>query len=154
MSVDVSEQVTVAATPDEVYRAVADPRRMTRWSPECFAVWVRPQKTGQPVRFVGFNRRGFYVWFTSCTITLARPGEEFGFAVAAFGQPVAFWGYKFAAVPAGTKVTEYFEDRRRGAGMVLGRIFTGKVAKDRPAANRENIRTTLDALKRELDPAA
>jgi len=34
---------------------------------------------------------------------------------------------------------------------VLGRIFTGRVANDRPAANREGMRTTLARLKRELE---
>jgi hypothetical protein len=34
---------------------------------------------------------------------------------------------------------------------VLGRVFTGKAARNRPELNREGMRTTLARLKRELE---
>jgi hypothetical protein len=55
------------------------------------------------------------------------------------------------AVPAGTEVTEHWLDRRGQGARVLGRLFTGRVANDRPQANREGMRTTLARLKRELE---
>ncbi|MGH8837163.1 MAG: hypothetical protein ACRDWG_19535 [Actinomycetes bacterium] len=54
----------------------------------------------------------------------------------------------------GTEVTEYWLDRRSRGAFVLGRIFTGRVAYDRPAANREGMRTTLARLKGELEGGA
>jgi hypothetical protein len=154
---EVTESVTVAVAPDAVYRAVSDVRRMGRWSPECFAVWVYSRRGGAPGRFVGWNRRGFYVWFTTCRVVVAEPAEEFAFDVTTFGMPVARWGYRFAAAAAdtdaGTEVTEYWQDRRSRGATVMGRIFTGRVTKDRPTANREGMRTTLARLKKELETA-
>jgi hypothetical protein len=132
-------------------RAVSDVRRMARWSPECFAVLVWSRKDGLPARFVGLNRRGPWVWFTTCHVVAARPGEEFAFDVTTFGMPVARWSYRMAAAGGGTEVTESWWDRRGRGAHVLGRVFTGKVANNRAEANREGMRTTLARLKRELE---
>ncbi|MET7423930.1 SRPBCC family protein [Dactylosporangium sp. NPDC005555] len=155
MADEVVERVTVAVGPEVVFRAVADVRRMARWSPECFAAWVLTRSEGLPGRFVGFNRRGAYVWFTTCRVVAAEPGAEFAFDVTTFGMPVARWGFRFAeGAGGGTEVTQYWIDRRARGAMVLGRIFTGKVAGARPAANRDGMRTTLARLKRELEGGA
>jgi uncharacterized protein YndB with AHSA1/START domain len=151
MPAEVAETVRIAAEPAEVYAAVSDVRRMARWSPECFAVWVLSRRAGVPARFVGFNRRGPFVWFTTCRVAVAAPGEEFAFDVTTFGMPVSRWGYRFAPVPGGTEVTEYWSDRRTRSARVLGRVFTGKAANHRPEVNRENMRATLARLKRELE---
>ena len=148
---EVSERITVQAEPAQVYRAVSDLHRMVRWSPECFAVWIWRRRSGTPARFVGFNRRGPFVWFTTCQVVAAEPAREFGFDVTTFGMPVSRWGYRMTPSDGGTEVTEYWLDRRSRGAFVLGRIFTGRVANDRPAANREGMRTTLARLKRELE---
>jgi hypothetical protein len=125
---------------------------MARWSPECFAVWVtRRRPDGLPDRFVGWNRRAGYIWFTTCKVTVADAGREFAFDVTSFGQPISRWGYRLTPSGDGTAVTEYWQDRRGRAGMRLGRIFTGKVANDRPTANRTNMAQTLARLKKELE---
>ena len=151
MPFDVAERVTVGVAPRTVYGAVRDVRQMARWSPECFATWVWSRRDGAAMRFVGFNRRGPFVWFTTCRVVADAPAEEFAFDVSTFGLPVSRWGYRFAAVPEGTEVTEYWLDRRTRGARVLGRIFTGRVANHRPEANREGIRTTLASLKRHLE---
>jgi Polyketide cyclase / dehydrase and lipid transport len=153
MAAEVAETVTVDAEPAEVYAAVADVGRMARWSPECFATWVWSKRDGRPAGFVGFNRRGALVWFTTCKVVVATPGEEFAFDVTAFGMPVSRWSYEVAAVPEGTALTERWLDRRSRGAYVLGRVFTGRVSGNRPEANREGIRTTLARLKRELESA-
>jgi len=68
MSTSVEEQIVVAAPPAEVFAAVADVRRMARWSPECFGVWVWRKKNGRPARFIGWNRNGPFIWFTACQV--------------------------------------------------------------------------------------
>jgi hypothetical protein len=148
---EVSERITVQAEPAQVYRAVSDLHRMVRWSPECFAVWIWRRRSGTPARFAGFNRRGPFVWFTTCRVVAAEPAREFGFDVTTFGMPVSRWGYRMTPSDGGTEVTEYWLDRRSRGAFVLGRIFTGRVANDRPAANREGMRTTLTRLKHELE---
>lgn len=151
MPAEVADSITIAVPPDNVYRAVSDVRRMGRWSPECFAVLVLSQKEGVPARFVGFNRRGLRVWFTTCRVVTAAHCSEFTFDVTAFGLPVARWTYRFAKVSGGTEVTESWEDRRTRGAHVLGRVFTGAVANNRLEANREGITATLDRLKAELE---
>jgi uncharacterized protein YndB with AHSA1/START domain len=152
---EVTEQITVSAPPADVYQAVSDVRRMARWSPECFATLVWSRRGGAPARFVGFNRRGWWVWFTTCRVVAAEPGREFAFRVTTFGMPVAQWSYELAPADGGTEVTERWLDQRGRGAHILGRIFTGKVATVRPQANREGMRVTLARLKRELEvPAA
>jgi hypothetical protein len=152
MADEVVERITVAAAPDVVFRAVADVGGMARLSPECFATWVLTRsKDGVPGRFVGFNRRRAYVWFTTCRVVVAEPGAEFAFDVTTFGMPVARWGFRLAGVDGGTEVTQYWRDQRVRGAMILGRIFTGKAAKTRPADNREGMRTTLTRLRQRLE---
>ena len=151
MPAEVAESVIVNAEPAEVYAAVSDPRRMARWSSECFATWVWSREDGRPRGFVGFNRRGPAVWFTVCRVAVDEPGEEFAFDVTTLGMPVARWSYRLAAVPEGTELTEHWSDRRNRGSHLLGRIFTGRVAANRAEVNREGMRTTLARLKRELE---
>jgi hypothetical protein len=133
---EVAERVTVAIPRHDAYHAVANVRRLVRWSPECFAYWVRSGRDGElGQRWVGFNRRGRYVWFTTSEVVVAVPGEEFAFDVSAFGQPVSRWGYRFAAVEGGTEITELL------AGPALrGRAGDGppvhRPGRGRPAAGQ------------------
>jgi len=143
----VSEEIVIAVPPAVAYAAVSDIKRMARWSPECFAVWT--YAGGK--RFIGWNRRGFYVWFTTCRVTADATDREYAFDVATFGLPVSRWGYRFAPVEGGTLITEYWEDRRTRGSFLLGRLFTGRVVHDRPAANRDGMRRTLARLKNDLE---
>ncbi|WP_327006063.1 SRPBCC family protein [Dactylosporangium sp. NBC_01737] len=152
MTDEVVERITVEVTPDTVFQAVSDVRRMAKWSPECFATWVLTRSADRvPERFVGFNRRKAYVWFTTCRVVVAEPGAEFAFDVTTFGLPVARWGFRLAPAGGGTDVSQYWIDQRVRGAMILGRVFTGKVAHARPEANREGMRVTLERLKRELE---
>ncbi|HZM81489.1 MAG TPA: SRPBCC family protein [Candidatus Limnocylindrales bacterium] len=148
----VSEDVEIAVSAQSAFDAVAA-LRFVRWSPECFAVWVwRRDRDGHPVRFVGWNRRGPFVWFTTCTVVASTPAEEFSFDVTTFGMPVARWTYRFAALPGdGARVTEEWTDRRGRGAWILGRVFTGRATKHRPEVNREGMRATLQRLKQELE---
>ncbi|MGH3699433.1 MAG: SRPBCC family protein [Pseudonocardiaceae bacterium] len=151
MSTPVEEHVVVGSPTAEAFAAVADVRRMVRWSPECFAVWVWRRKDGMPTRFIGWNKHGPFVWFTTCQVRVANPSVEFAFDVTAFGFPVARWGYRFSPAEGGTEVTEYWMDKRGRGATVLGRIFTGKSATMRSEINRDGMRKTLHRLKSELE---
>jgi len=151
MADEVQEQISVAVPPDEAYAAVSDVHRIAGWSPECFAVWVWRRQGSQPKRFVGWNRRGAYVWFTTCRVVAAEPGREFAFDVTTFGQPVSRWGYRLTPADEGTLITEYWQDQRNQVAVTLGRMFTGSVARQRPQANRAGMRQTLSRIKSELE---
>lgn len=104
-----------------------------------------------PTRFIGWNKHGPFVWFTTCQVRVANPSVEFAFDVTAFGFPVARWGYRFSPAEGGTEVTEYWMDKRGRGATVLGRIFTGKSATMRSEINRDGMRKTLHRLKSELE---
>ncbi|MET8625196.1 SRPBCC family protein [Kitasatospora sp. NPDC004669] len=140
------ESLEMPVPPDAVYAAVADVRQMRDWSPEVIWTWRRGR------RFTGFNRRAFWVWFTTCRIVIADPGREFAFDVTIFGLPVARWGYRMTPTAAGTLVTEYWNDHRRHGWRrritdMLGLVFTGTPAARRAARNREGMRITLSRLR-------
>lgn len=156
----VEESVPVAASPDEVYAAVSDLRRMPEWSPELFRVWVRDGgEITEGTRFVGFNRLGWRLWFTTCEVTTAIPGRAFAFRVTTFGMPVALWGYRVEGIgedAASSRLAEYWEDLRRdsrtaGFASLLGRVFTGVRAEDRAQLNRRGMRATLDRVRAALE---
>ncbi|MCS0638364.1 SRPBCC family protein [Streptomyces sp. LP05-1] len=153
---EVEESVFVGAAPERVYAAVADVRSMGRWSPECVAVrGVPPGPARAGARFIGFNRKGPFLWFTGCRVVAAEPGAAFAFRVTTFGLPVALWGYRFAPEAGGTRVTEHWTDlrtgRRGGVAQLLGRIFTGTRPDRRHLANQAGMRATLDRLKQALE---
>ena len=147
----VEESVLVAALPESVYRAVSHVRRMGEWSPECVGVWSPSRGLGVGSRFIGFNRRRLWFWFTSCTVVRADEARDFAFEVSTFGMPVALWGYRFETTDGGTLVTEYWEDLRSGRSApiakFLGRVFTGVPPTRRATVNRDGMRTTLARLK-------
>ncbi|MFH8559998.1 SRPBCC family protein [Streptomyces sp. NPDC017988] len=147
----VEERVAVNASAERVYAMVAEIRRMGRWSPECRAVLSRRAVPCEGDRFVGFNRRGGWVWFTSCRVVRAEPGREFAFRVTSFGLPIALWGYRMEPTAEGVELIEYWQDLRRGRGAkaaeFLGRMFTGTPPARRAGLNRSNMRTTLQKVK-------
>lgn len=139
------------ASREDVYEAISRVRDMGKWSPECFAVWHRGTTAGQGTRFVGFNRRGPLVWFTTCQVVVAEAPEEFAFRVTTFGLPVALWGYRLSPEGTATRVTEYWKDLRAGRGSrlteLLGRVFTGVAPADRAEVNRAGMRATLERIR-------
>ncbi|AMY18467.1 hypothetical protein A3Q40_01071 [Rhodococcus sp. PBTS 1] len=157
----VSDSVVVAAPPDEVYAALADPTRMARWSPEnTGAVVADPRRGGTYVgmTFVGTNRRGPARWSTRCVVTAADPGERFAFTVQAIGPhrpilrtPIASWEYRFDPVDGGTRVTETWTDDRPwpdALAAVFDKVATrGSLFAD---FQRRNIARTLASLQRDL----
>jgi hypothetical protein len=147
------ERVEVVAPAAEVFDAVADVHRMARRSPECFATLVLRKRNGRPTQFIGFNRHGMHVWFSSCHVRVADPGREFMFDVFALGFPVARWGYRFVPTASGTEVTEYWIDKRTRGAHVLGWIFLGKASKTgvREEINRDGMWQSLRRLKSELE---
>ncbi|WP_037851868.1 SRPBCC family protein [Streptomyces sp. NRRL F-5053] len=150
----VQESIVVNAPRTKVYAALSRLQNMGKWSPECFYVWHRGTTAREGTGFVGFNRKGPLVWFTTCRVTVADAPYEFAFRVSTFGLPVALWGYRLEPDGEGTRVTEYWQDLRSGPGArvteLLGLVFTGTRPEARAAANRAGMRTTLRRLQQAL----
>jgi hypothetical protein len=137
--------IAIDATPEAAYSVVSDLREMGRLSPECFAVW----KLGSS--YVGWNRHGPAVWFTTCRVVVDEPGREFAFEVSSFGFPVARWGYRFAPSGGGVIVTESWADRRGRVMDIVGWAITFGPPTNRADMNRRGMLTTLERLKSRLE---
>ncbi len=158
----VQDSVVVDADPMTIYRLIADPSQMHRWSPENTAGDV--PDPGSPAivgtTFVGSNKRGFARWQTRCRVTAADPGERFAFDVFQFGLStpvvrfrIATWAYEFEAVQGGTKVTETWTDGRRRWPDAMANTVDKLATGGRTFADfqRRNIAKTLANLKADLE---
>ena len=149
---DVSVDVVVRRTPDAVWDAVADPRRIASWSPEARAVSGTGDATGaMPVgtTFAGSNRHGVFRWTTRCVVVESTPGEAFAFDVTYLGMAVARWRYELTGVDGGTRVQEQWWDSRGLAMKAIGAVGTGVA--DRRTHNERTMRETLAALAADLE---
>ena len=158
----VQDSIVVGADPMTIYRLVADPSQMPRWSPENVAGDV--PEPGSPATvgtvFVGQNKRGRARWQTRCRVTASDPGERFTFDVFQFGVGTPFvtvriatWDYAFEAVDGGTKVTETWTDGRANWPDRVANFFDKFATGGRTFAEfqRRNIAKTLANLKADLE---
>ena len=149
---DVAVSVEVRATPQAVWDAVADPRRIASWSPEASGVSTDAATDGpMPVgtTFSGSNRHGLFRWTTRCVVVESTPGEAFAFDVSYLGMDVARWRYAIAPVEGGAQVDEQWWDTRGRPMTILGLLGTGVA--DRRSHNERTMRETLDALAADLE---
>jgi Polyketide cyclase / dehydrase and lipid transport len=102
-----SESIVIARPPEALYELVSDVTRMGEWSPVCQACWwddgAGPQVGAW---FTGRNVQPDRTWETRSEVVVAEPGREFAFVV---GGAWVRWGYTFAPVDGGTRLTESWE---------------------------------------------
>lgn len=158
----VSDSIEIDADPMMIYRQLADPSRMGRWSPENLGT-AAPSRGPLTVgdEFVGRNRRGPGRWSTACTVIAAEPGERFAFRVDRIGlrRPllrgaIATWSYTLEPVGAGrSRVTETWQDDRKGWSDAWAARFDRLVTRGSTFAQFQagNIRRTLERLKADLE---
>ena len=149
---DVTVTVDVRRSAADVWRAVADPRRVTAWSPEATHVHGATLGDGpMPVgtTFSGSNRNGIFRWATRCTVVESAPDSAFAFDVTYLGLAVARWRYAVVPTPDGCRVDEQWWDHRGAPMRWLGTIGTGVA--DRRSHNHDTMRATLDAMRDDLE---
>lgn len=149
---DIAVDRHVAAAPDDVWRAVADPARVAGWSPESAGIRREDGGDGPMVvgtRFAGANRHGPFRWSTTCRVVESAAPSAFAFDVTYHGPPVARWHYLVEPADGGSLVREEWYDRRGALMKLLGTVGTG--VPDRESHNRSTMEETLDALARELE---
>lgn len=158
----VSDHIEINASTEEVWRQLADPTQMPRWSPENTGAFDGTTGAPLPVgaTFAGSNKRGPARWTTQCVVTESEPGVTFGFDVVAIGlrKPrararIAHWNYTLEPTPTGVRVTETWTDGRKGwpdwAAAVFDKVATrGSLFAD---FQRRNIAKTLANLRADLE---
>ncbi len=153
---EVAESITIAAPRELVWKAISDPSRYPKWSPEAESITPLSRTNGPwrvGDRFKGTNKAWVH-WTTTCTIVVNDELRNFGFDVNFGLFPVARWEFTLADAPGSlTQVTQRWTDHRtgvlgaptRGAGLLVGRGWNAAVH------NRDGMRRTLQALKTDLE---
>jgi hypothetical protein len=103
-----TEQLTIDASPEQVYDLVSDVSRMGEWSPVCTGGEYDDDRSW----FTGHNAIGSTTWSTRCHVVVAEPGREFAFVNC--GQQgvreLVRWGFSLQPDGAGgTEVTQSWE---------------------------------------------
>ena len=149
MTEDIVVTRTIEAPPDRVWDLVGDPARIGGISPECHRVdWLGGATGPEPgARFRGHNRKGLLRWSTTGTVVDYTPQREITWDVDLLGQPVARWGFRLTPQDGGTRVEQFWHDRRSPLANVVGRAR----AWDVPGANRRGMEQTLDAVRRKAE---
>jgi hypothetical protein len=145
-------QVTIAATPAEVYRLISDPPVMAGFAEEVYrARWLGGvTETAVGARFRGDNRNGRRRWWTVCRITDAEPGRCFAYEVSTpFKVPIARWQFDLVPAATGCTVIERSWLRVPRWFIPIAIQITGQP--DRPGTNSTNIALTLHRLKDHLE---
>ena len=152
MSAPVSQSVEVDASAQAVWALVSDLESLAALAEETESMtWVKGDAARPGAVFTGSNRNGAKSWSTTCTVTDAEPGRRFAFDVRAGPLRIARWQYDVEPLAAGAsgagrcRVTESTWDQRPGWFKRPGGWLTG--VRDRDAASREHIATTLARLK-------
>ena len=147
-SLQYSESIVVARSPEVLYDMVSDVTRMGEWSPVCQACWW---DDGDGPRagawFTGRNELPERTWETRSQVVAADRGREFAFEV---NSGWVRWGYTFTAVDSGTQVTESWEFLPAGIAGFHDRYGNGAEAQiaNRTEAAHQGIPATLAAIKK------
>jgi hypothetical protein len=147
-SLQYSESIVVARSPEAVYDMVSDVTRMGEWSPICTACWW-DDGDGPRVGawFTGRNEMPERTWETRSQVVAADRGREFAFEV---NSGWVRWGYTFTPVDSGTQVTESWEFLPTGIAGFHDRYGNGAEAQiaNRTEAAHRGIPVTLAAIKK------
>lgn len=106
----------IAAPPHLVWQLIADPRNMTRWSPQVVKTFLRGGVPKQGAGFLNINRRGPLFWPTQAKIVRMEEDREFAFRVK---ENYTVWSFELEPTPTGTRVTQ-----RREAPQGISKLST------------------------------
>jgi|SRR5882757_708925 len=141
--------IWVDATPEAVWSAVADPTRYSQWSPENRrGRWQGAVVPAPGAVFKGSNKRGVMRWTTTCTVLDYDAPKRFSFKVA---ESRMRWGYRLEPEAGGTLLTEWREHTGRLPVAMRIIIASGLLGKDREQLMIDDMRTTLERVKRAVE---
>jgi uncharacterized protein YndB with AHSA1/START domain len=149
-----SVTVHMTAPPEQIWELVSDVTKIGKYSPETFEAEWLDGATGPAVgaKFRGHVKRNrkFPIYWTTCTVLASETGREFGFGVGPADKPLNVWRYRFEPSGDGTDVTESFEL----ANTPLLRVYWALFGWARGRTNRNDMRTTLERIKAEVESGA
>ena len=147
VSLEHSDSIVIARSPEDLYDLVSDITRMGEWSPVCKACWWDEGASPRVgAWFTGRNELPERTWETRSEVVAADRGREFAWIV---GGTFARWGYTFEPVDGGTSVTESWAFLPGGQAMFEERFGADAPAQvaNRAELARTGIPATLAAIK-------
>ncbi len=146
-----SVTVHMDASPDDVWALVSDVTRIGSYSPETFEAEWLDGASGPAVgaKFRGHVKRNGKgpVYWTTCVVTECVPGARFGFDVLTGDKALNHWAYAIEPAGGGSDVTESF----RLAPTAAMKLYWAVLGWARGKTNRNGMRTTLEAIKVEVE---
>ncbi|HIW90699.1 MAG TPA: SRPBCC family protein [Candidatus Corynebacterium avicola] len=156
MAYELSDSITVAASPADVHALVSDITRTGEWSAQCHqALWDDPATAdaaaGSRVgaTFTGHNRTEEREWTTVSEVTVDEPGVEFSWKVTSSGTE---WGFRMEAVNRrddATVLTEFTRFTEQGEAYFVEKYGEDAAAQEaqREEAATYGITETLHAIR-------
>lgn len=155
MAYELSDSITIAASPAEVFALVSDITRTGEWSVQCYsAEWNGAAATDPAARtvgatFTGHNRRPGREWTTVSEVVAWEPGREFSWKVTSSGT---VWGYRLESVNRrddATVLTEFTEFTPAGESFFVQKFGDDALLEeaDRKDAATYGITETLHNLR-------
>ena len=140
--------VEIDASPEEVWRVVADVTRIPEWSPVCHRCeWIDGAHSAvDGARFRGHNKLNGARWSRDCEITAAEPGTVLAFSTRFKEQESTRWRYRLEPSGSGTRVSEAYQVVMVPRWVRAMRRLPGAAAKSE-RDTQKNIETSLDRLK-------
>jgi uncharacterized protein YndB with AHSA1/START domain len=139
-----SVEVTTTASPDQVWKVLADVTATGDWSHETRgAVWLEAADEAVPgARFKGLNGKGGMKWTRTCEVVEAEPGRVLSWRTVPTGlyRDSTRWTYELEPVAeGGTRIVQRFEVL--ALGPVSDRLFYALIPahRDRTEALRGDL---------------
>lgn len=145
-------EVSINATPEQVYALVSDPKVMVDFAEEFYKVrWLGGvTEAAVGAWFSGTNRNGWRRWITHAQIVEAEPGRRFAYRVRTpFYVPISRWEYDITPEGTGCRLTVTNWLRVPRWFVPIAIMITGQP--DRAETNSTNIATTLRRLKAHVE---
>ena len=157
MAYELSDSVTVAAAPADVFALVSDITRTGEWSPQCYRIeWdedADPQPPAVGATFTGHNRKPGREWTTVSEVLTWEKDREFSWRVISSNT---VWGYRLEPVNRrddATVLTEFTEFTPDGETFFVQKY--GEDALIEEAVRKEDavdgITETLQSIKAILE---
>ncbi|MGA8209851.1 MAG: SRPBCC family protein [Nocardioidaceae bacterium] len=123
-----SVEVTVDASPDQVWAVLTDVTRIGEWSHECKAArWLEGSPAAPVVgaRFRGRNKAGLVRWSRPCTVTEADVARRFAYRTkGSLADDSTEWVFTLEPSGSGTRLAQSFRvlSLARWAEILIARL--------------------------------
>jgi hypothetical protein len=166
---ELSADIFVEASPEEVYSVVSDLPRSGEWSPECQGgEWISGEPATVGAVFRGENLRSEDVvawaplvrgtWYTDARVVTAEPGRAFRWMMLshAGADQESVWGFGIEPADGGAVLTHHFRMGKATAGIHkivadLDESERAKFVEDWTSKLADDLDATLGRIKKVIE---